>query len=58
MIDPVDPAPAMVETGEQKPTLAMVSGGEQESVASQIPMATPLASFSDVLAQFNGGKQG
>jgi hypothetical protein len=46
VIDPVDPA------------LAMVSGGEHERGASQIPMATPLASFSDLLAQFNGGKQG
>lgn len=36
----------------------MVGGGEQGSVASQIPMATPLPSFSDVLAQFKGGKQG
>jgi hypothetical protein len=58
VVDPVDPAPAMVETGEQKPTLAMVSGGGEGSVAPQIPMAAPLPSFSDVLAQINGGKQG
>ena len=61
VIDPVvepEPAPATVDTCQQKPPLAMVSGSEQASVTSQIPMATPLPSFSDVLAQFKGGKQG